>query len=124
MTRRAWQVDITGVAHVIMDHVLEALVDDILSVSFSALGRLEQMWLSIPSFLPPWAGPQRMVNGRLESSSLDMYIAMEFGSDGDLFNLRWVVHAGCPQGGEPALAHAAGGQKLRAKVYGLPHNPA
>lgn len=29
-----------------------------------------------------------MVNGRLESSSLDMYIAMEYGSDGDLFNLR------------------------------------
>ena len=34
------------------------------------------------------AGPKRMVNGRLESASLDVYIAMEFGSDGDLFNLR------------------------------------
>lgn len=29
-----------------------------------------------------------MVDGKLQPSSLDVYIAMEFGSDGDLFNLR------------------------------------
>ena len=34
------------------------------------------------------AGPKHMVNGKLQPSSLDVYIAMEFGSDGDLFNLR------------------------------------
>ena len=30
-----------------------------------------------------------MVNGQLESSSLDCYVVMELGEDGDLFNLRW-----------------------------------
>ena len=34
------------------------------------------------------AGPKHMVNGKLQASSLDVYIAMEFGSDGDLFKLR------------------------------------
>lgn len=34
------------------------------------------------------AGPKRMVDGKLQPSSLDVYIAMEYGSDGDLFNLR------------------------------------
>lgn len=29
-----------------------------------------------------------MINGKLQPCSLDVYIAMEFGSDGDLFNLR------------------------------------
>ena len=29
-----------------------------------------------------------MVNGQLESTSLDCYVAMELGEDGDLFNLR------------------------------------
>lgn len=40
------------------------------------------------------AGPKHMVNGKLQPSSLDVYIAMEFGSDGDLFNLRCPSHAG------------------------------
>ena len=31
-----------------------------------------------------------MINGKLQPCSLDVYIAMEFGSDGDLFNLRFV----------------------------------
>jgi len=34
------------------------------------------------------AGPKKMIHGKLQPSSLDVYIAMEFGSDGDLFNLR------------------------------------
>jgi hypothetical protein len=51
------------------------------------------------------AGPKRMVNGRLESASLDVYIAMEFGSDGDLFNLRCGAHtlASCQPDLAPAL---------------------
>jgi len=34
------------------------------------------------------AGPKKMIHGKLQPSSLDVYIAMELGSDGDLFNLR------------------------------------
>jgi hypothetical protein len=35
-----------------------------------------------------YAGPQRFINGRLQSASLDVYIVMEFGSGGDLFNFK------------------------------------
>ncbi|CAL8464089.1 g3624 [Coccomyxa elongata] len=37
---------------------------------------------------PSSCGPQKLVNGKLQPSSLDVYIAMEFGSDGDLFHFR------------------------------------
>lgn len=34
------------------------------------------------------AGPKKFVKGRLVSASLDVYIVMELGMDGDLFNFR------------------------------------
>lgn len=36
----------------------------------------------------PCAGQYKMVNGQLTATSLDCYLAMELGEDGDLFNLR------------------------------------
>lgn len=38
------------------------------------------------------AGQYKMVDGELKATSLDCYLAMELGEDGDLFNLR---HAPC-----------------------------
>ena len=35
-----------------------------------------------------FAGPYRYRNGRLESTSLDVFIAMEFADGGDLFSFR------------------------------------
>ena len=37
-------------------------------------------------------GQYRMINGQLQSTSLDCYIAMELSEDGDLFNLKWASH--------------------------------
>ena len=34
------------------------------------------------------AGPRKMVGGKLVAMSIDVYISMEFGAEGDLFNLR------------------------------------
>ena len=55
------------------------------------------------------AGPKHMVNGKLQASSLDVYIAMEFGSDGDLFNLRYPSycwHAPISRGFEYFSSHS------------------
>lgn len=64
----------------------------------SSSGRL---WLQVPAhaLLPAqngWlkgalrAGPRKMVGGKLVAMSVDVYISMEFGAEGDLFNLRRV----------------------------------
>ncbi len=42
-----------------------------------------------------------MINGKLQPCSLDVYIAMEYGSDGDLFNLRSLPLASSDK--QPAL---------------------
>lgn len=34
------------------------------------------------------AGPMRLVDGQLQSASLDVYIAMELAQEGDIFSLR------------------------------------
>lgn len=34
------------------------------------------------------AGPCKLIGGELVPSSIDVYIVMEFGEEGDLFNLR------------------------------------
>ena len=40
-----------------------------------------------------------MVNGQLVPSSLDCYLSMELGEDGDLFNLRCCAfRTSCPSG--------------------------
>ncbi len=54
------------------------------------------------------AGPKRMVDGKLQPSSLDVYIAMEFGSDGDLFNLRCLP-----------IAHILAAWPLQLSEHGL-----
>ncbi|CAL5226838.1 g9703 [Coccomyxa viridis] len=42
---------------------------------------------------PSTCGPKKMINGKLQPCSLDVYIAMEYGSDGDLFSLRGQMSA-------------------------------
>ena len=38
--------------------------------------------------VPVFAGQYKMVGGELKSTSLDCYLSMELGEDGDLFNMR------------------------------------
>ena len=52
--------------------------------------------LTATSELTWFAGPSRLINGQLVSSSVDVYIVFEYCELGDLFHYRSVSQMHCP----------------------------
>jgi len=74
------------------------------------------------------AGPKKMVGGKLVAMSVDVYISMEYGADGDLFNLRRAAAAARSpsQGpaGPPLALHCPASTAAQGRPLGELRRPA